>query len=459
MNKKMNELKCDVVRINGMTCTSCEVIIERKLKKIRGVEKVNVNHHSGVCKIYTHPNTTLSREEIQQLIADNGYTVESLESQPTAESIAPKRKWAEIGVALCIVFALYLLFKALGVFSVSTTINQSIGYGAVFVIGLVAAVSTCIAVVGGLLLSVTAQYTASHPHASGWQKFKPHLLFNTGRLISYFVLGGVIGVLGKVIAPSPRFTGVLTIAISIVMIFLAIDILKVFKTKRFIPRMPKWMSHKIHTVAEYDRPWTPFILGALTFFLPCGFTQSMQLYALTTGSFLRGGLIMFIFALGTLPTLLGLGMVSSVVTGKMARYFLTVSGVVVLLLGVYNLSNGFVLAGVSIENVFQTEQSRSVGGNVELKDGKQIIAMDVDGYDYVPAHFTLQKGVPVEWHINASQAEGCAQVMTIPKLGVSEYLSTTEETVITFTPKENGSLPFMCSMGMSRGVFTIVDAQ
>ncbi|NCP77121.1 sulfite exporter TauE/SafE family protein [bacterium] len=41
--------------------------------------------------------------------------------------------------------------------------------------------------------------------------------------------------------------------------------------------------------------------GALTFFLPCGFTLAMQAYAITTGSFITGALTMMAFALGTAP--------------------------------------------------------------------------------------------------------------------------------------------------------------
>ncbi|MDR2416217.1 MAG: sulfite exporter TauE/SafE family protein [Candidatus Peribacteria bacterium] len=39
----------------------------------------------------------------------------------------------------------------------------------------------------------------------------------------------------------------------------------------------------------------------MTFFVPCGFTFAMQLYAMQTGSFLSGGVVMLLFAVGTLP--------------------------------------------------------------------------------------------------------------------------------------------------------------
>jgi len=48
---------------------------------------------------------------------------------------------------------------------------------------------------------------------------------------------------------------------------------------------------------------TPLIIGIGTFFLPCGFTQSMQFAALSSGSFYQGLMIMGAFSLGTFPML------------------------------------------------------------------------------------------------------------------------------------------------------------
>lgn len=458
-----SKLTYDKLCINGMTCTSCEVIIERKLKQLPGVEKVQVNHSTGECRIYSQPDTILHLSEIQQLITDKGYTAslwqETNPQRISEPTISRKRHWAEIGAMFLIVFALYSVLKSTGVFSLSSSIDNSFSLGAVFVIGLVAATSTCIAVVGGLVLSVSSKHNETNPNASGWQKFRPHLLFNVGRLISYFVLGGLIGLVGKALTPSPQFTGWMTVGIAVVMVLLGLDILKLFKTKKFIPRMPKWLSHKIHNLSENDRPWTPLILGGLTFFLPCGFTQSMQLYALTTGSFWKGGLTMLVFALGTLPALVGIGMVSSFAKGTVSRYFLKFSGVMVLLLGVYNLNNGLTLTGVDAAAWFESTSSvaQADTASIQVVGGKQVVKMAVNGMRYEPATLTVAQNIPVEWHIDGSTAQGCAAFITSSKLNIAEALSPTEETIINFTPQELGTVSFTCSMGMTRGQFIVVE--
>ncbi len=440
------------IRIRGMTCTSCEIIIERKLKQLPGVKRVKVNHATGWCDIEHTATVTLYSKDVRAALSEHGY---SLWSDQTA-STQPKQPhhWREFGVALLILFVFYKLLQTLGIFSLSTSVDASINLGAIFVIGLVAAVSTCTALVSGLILSVSAKYNEAHQATTKWQRLKPHLLFNLGRLVSYFVLGGVIGLIGQAITLSPRFTGFLTVVVSIVMILLGIDILKLFEGQRFIPKMPKWFSQKMYELAESDKPWVPFVLGGLTFFLPCGFTQSMQLYALTTGSFWQGGLTMFVFALGTLPALLGVGMVASLAKGKFARYFLKFSGAMVLVLGFYNFNNGLALADIHPTDWFSSG-TVATAQSATVTNGKQVINMAVNGIAYTPAAFTIKQGVPVEWHVDGTNAQGCASVLNVSSLGITKQLAAGDN-VITFTPTETGTINFTCSMGMARGSFNVI---
>lgn len=457
--RNTTHLQCDRVQINGMTCTSCEVIIERKLKKLSGVQEVEVKHATGACAIYTSPNTTLKLSDIQRAIASDGYTVTlaistDRSTRHAVSGTAPQRtNWKELGGILIVVLAMAALLKSWNIGTFSPTVGQSLSLGAVFLIGLIASTTTCAAIVGGLVLSAAAKYNELHPTASSWQKLRPHLLFNIGRIVSYVVLGGVIGVIGQAIAPSPRLTGVLTIFIAVIMLLLGVDMLKLFQSARWIPRMPKLWSHWIHTLAESDKPWVPLALGGLTFFLPCGFTQSVQLYALTTGSFWQGALTMGVFALGTMPALMGIGAISSVAKGNSMRHFMKFAGVVVLLLGVLNVSAGFTLLGVT----FGTREGADAAVAAERVGEKQIVTTTVAGYKYSPEVSTIQKGVPVEWHVDGERAQGCALSMAIPALGISEQLSRSEETVIEFTPTRTGTLAFTCSMGMTSGQFNVIE--
>ncbi|MFA6475679.1 MAG: sulfite exporter TauE/SafE family protein [Patescibacteria group bacterium] len=450
-------LTTDRIRVRGTTCTSCEIIIEREFKKLNGVKRVKVNHANGWCEIEHDATIPLYKSELKALLEKHGYSLWSDKSVQVKQS--QQHHWREFGVALLILFVVYKILQFLGVFSISTTVDASINLGTIFVIGLVAAMSTCSALMSGIILSVSAKFNDTHQAATKWQKLQPHLLFNLGRLLSYFILGGVVGLIGKAITPSPQFSGWLMMGISIVMILLGIDILKLFEGKKFIPTMPKWFSEKMYNLTNSDKSWMPLALGALTFFLPCGFTQSMQLYALTTGSFWQGGITMLVFALGTMPALIGVGMVASFAKGTFARYFLKFSGAMVLILGLYNFNNGLALADIQIPDWFSFSSNTTASAStadVNIVGGKQVVNMAVDGISYAPASITLKQGVPVEWHIDGSNASGCAQTIMIPSLNITKQLSAGTDNVITFTPTTTGKIGFSCPMGMARGSFTVV---
>ena len=214
--------------------------------------------------------------------------------------------------------------------------------------------------------------------------------------------------------------------------------------------MPKSLAHKIYGLKEKDNKGTAFIIGGLTFFLPCGFTQSLQLYVLAQGQAWSGGVIMLVFALGTLPALFSVSVLASFVKDNWQRYFVKFAGVLIIILGILNISRGLALTGwqnVSLSS--NDQQSIEIKDpNVQIVNGRQIVKMKVIGYKYEPANFTITAGLPVDWQIDGSKASGCARIITIPGLKRTEMLSDEIKT-ITFTPTLVGRMPFSCTMGMT----------
>lgn len=439
-----------------MHCASCEIMVERKFKQIEGIEKVDVNNATGNATIYFSKTPQL--RELQDAVRENGYKVSLSHVRPNAEQQVAhrntKKDYAEIGAVFLIIVALYLGLNQFNLIPKSLGISDNMSYGFVFLIGLVAAVSTCIAVTGGLLLAVASKYNEQNPSLNGYQKFKPHIYFNIGRVLSYTLLGGAVGALGSVLTISSRVTGVMTIFVSLIMLILGFQLLNLFPgLRRFQPKMPKFLAHKIHDMTDSQRKGAPFMLGASTFFLPCGFTQALQLYILSQGSFTVGALTMLAFSLGTLPALVSLGAISSFIKGAFQKRFLRFAGATVVLLGLFNINNGLALTGsnISIASIFSSSNSAAVSteAQAQIIGGKQIVSMKITDLSYSPHKFTVVQGVPVEWHIDGTEAQGCAQVITVPKLGITEYLPRTGEKVITFVPKEVGTIPFSCTMGMT----------
>lgn len=460
-HKQLKKLK---LKIHGMHCSSCEFLVEQKFKKIPGVEKVHVSHHNGKAELYCSADPNMN--ELGNVVKSDGYRVSPWDNHhQAAHPETHKNTWKDYSQMGGIVFVIVSVYYTLRQFDLLPTIaiSEHMSYGVIFLIGLFAAVSTCIAVVGGLLLAVAEKFNESHPELSGIQKFRPHAYFNVGRIVGYTGFGATIGGLGSVISLSPQANGYLTILVSIVMLLLGFQLLHLFPwLRRFSPKMPKFVGHKIHDLSGKESKGASFMLGAFTFFLPCGFTQALQLYALASGDWKVGALTMLIFSLGTLPALISLSAITSFVKGTFQRHFLKFAGVLVVLLAIFNINNGLALAGINVDLASVFKNNRSVGSDSvlmsQIVDGKQIVEMTVNGYSYSPSKFTVISGVPVEWRIDGRNAVGCGQVLVMPTLGISKYLSLGGVTTIMFTPAEAGTIPFNCSMGMmTRGAaFTVV---
>jgi sulfite exporter TauE/SafE len=363
------------------------------------------------------------------------------------------RDYAEIGAAFVLVVGDLLVLNELDFLPQRFAVSDDMSYALVFVIGLVASISTCIAVTGGLLVAVAAKYNEASGNLTSIQRLKPHIYFNAGRVVSYTLFGGAIGLLGSALTLSPEINGILTIAASAVMILLGLQMLNLFPSlTRFMPTMPKAFSHRVHDLAEGETKGGAFVLGAATFFLPCGFTQALQLYVLAKASFATGALTMLAFSLGTLPALLSLSALSSFATGAFQRHFLKFAGVAVVVLGFLNIQSGLTLTAVGTENSTPTvagikQASPAIEPPVPIVDGKQVVDMKIVGYRYEPNRFAVVQGIPVEWRIDASQAAGCGRIILAPKAGVRRLLPH-GTTVIAFTPQEPGDIVFNCAMGM-----------
>lgn len=367
--------------------------------------------------------------------------------------------YLQIGATFFGIVVIYLMIKSSGWAGADIGSYDSASYGLVFVMGLVAAVSSCMAITGGLLISVSSEWAKNHPEMTGWQKFRPLLHFNIGRLFFYGLLGGLVGWIGSALKLSSGTSATVTLIAGLVMLFLGLHLLQLIPSRasRLIPKMPQAFARRIRDFEKHEHPMAPFLLGGATFFLPCGFTQALQLYALSTGSFKTGALTLFVFALGTLPALLSFSALTSFMRGTFKKYFLRVAGALVILIALLNIKAGVVLSGLDVKAWLPSPAGQET--NVESIGDKQIARMTVNGLEYVPANFTVKKGVPVEWRIDGQQAGGCGRYIVMPQANIQQPLLADGPTIITFTPEKTGRMYFSCPMGMTTpwAAFTVVD--
>jgi len=385
-----------VYPIIGMHCRSCELLIEDELKKLPGVKRAEVNHKKGLATVYSHQS--LLEADVFQAVEKAGYTcgVDKIESGRLFTSNT--KAYRELGLAALIGLGLFLLAKGLGIFNLGANLSGNYGsLSVVFLVGLTAGVSTCMALVGGIVLGASAKFSQKHPEASGIAKFKPHLFFNLGRIISYIIFGALIGFLGSVFQLSSTLLGILTIGVGLVMLLLGTQLIDMFPVLNKVSiTLPKSVSRFFGIRNRSDKEYShknSWLLGALTFFLPCGFTQAMQLYSISTGNPAVGALTMGIFALGTAPGLLGVGGLASAIKGPSMRLFFKTAGIVVIALSLFNIKNGTNLIGL------YPSPSRAVAKisdpNVKIIDGIQVVRMRQVATGYIPNKLTIKKDLPV----------------------------------------------------------------
>jgi sulfite exporter TauE/SafE/plastocyanin domain-containing protein/copper chaperone CopZ len=439
----MNNIK---IPIQGMHCASCEILIGDELKKIHNVKKVDISHKTGEAKVYFDGKEP-KKEDLTKAISEAGYKI-GIDQKAKLLSDNPA-DYKNLFKAVLILTTLYYVAKFFGLTSLNIADPQGGGVAVALLVGLIAGVSTCMALVGGLILSLSARYAELHPEATPYQKFRPHLYFNFGRIGGYALLGGLIGMIGSSLKPSASVLGLMTILIGAVMLFFGLKLIEIFPVLQnkgiTLPSSVARLFGVSSNVKEYSHKGA-IIAGALTFFVPCGFTQAMQLYAVSTGSFAKGMIIMGLFAIGTAPGLLGIGGITAVFKGKKARLSYVTAGLLVILLGWTNIANGTRLIS----------PSNGTGVEIESTGDEQIVYMTESGRGYSPTVFTVEKGKQVKWVINATSVFSCASTVVVPKFGIN-YSLKQGENIIRFTPNELGEIPFSCSMGMYTGKFIVVD--
>jgi len=357
-----------------------------------------------------------------------------------------------------LVLLIGLLMTRLGLFHSNFAVNGSIGFLSAMAIGLVAASSSCMAVSGGLLLATAAKFNEQRAkNGRAGSRLAPVTLFVFGRVISYAAFGGLIGMIGKNISVSPFASGAITVIAALVMLALGLDMLKLLPKwiKKLIPSIPAFISRRVMNADSSMHPAAPFFLGAGTFFLPCGFTQALQLYALSSGNFAAGALVMGAFALGTVPSLVALGWFAGSWKGKSGRFFFHLAGAAVIVLGIMNFGNGYNLMGLPV--LTYNGGAASDSASAASYDGQtQTISMSIGASGYSPNSFTLRAGEPTRWTVDATNASGCQMAIVSSSLGINKSLSTGENVIEFTAPIEPGTYQFSCPMGMYRGQFNVV---
>jgi len=465
-------------RIDGMYCAHCQKTIEKVLKNTAGVKDAAVNYHTGTA-VVSYDSAIIDFDKISSLLEELGY--KTLEEQGNA--VFQSKTILRIVGMLVVILALFMLMRTFGTSKLAAAFplaKEGMGYGMLLIIGLFTSVH-CIAMCGGINLSQTLLKDREREvgeSASGtYSMLLPSILYNGGRLFSYTAAGVLVGALGSVITLSGHFQGVVQLIAGVFMVIMGINMLGLFPfLRRFIPRMPANLQESLNSLfakksGEQKTGRGPFVVGFLNGFMPCGPLQAMQLYALSTGSPIRGGISMFLFCVGTIPMMFALGAASGALSGALSsalsgakgrvfsRRVMQIGALLVTALGLVMFSNGWSLSGFSSplgKMTFRRPAPAQNGASMPvIQNNVQIVNSTLQPNRY-PA-IIVRQGIPVRWTINAppGSINGCNNRMIIREYGI-QHTFKQGGNVIEFTPAKAGRFRYSCWMAMIHSTITVL---
>lgn len=356
---KSSDISETFLSIDDMSCVNCENVIEKGLNKVDGILKVDASFNTG--KVYVkYNNKKVDDKKITKVVADLGYSVNSIKkNRQNQEKVSGKVSEKASGTksnlwliaVICAFIIFFVIIKNTVGFNYLPKIQQNAGYGMLFVIGLLTSIH-CVIMCGGINISVCSKYAEDKSKKSSAKSSA--LLYNIGRVISYTVIGGIVGAIGSSISFNKNIQAIVIGISGILMLIIAINMLGIFPfLKKLNFALPKFLRRKItNKIETKKRSKTPFIVGLLNGIMPCGPLQMMQIYALGTGSIIKGALSMFFFSLGTVPLMLTVGTTSSWLNKKFGDKMLKLSGILVCILSLFVISRAVNMAGISIDSIF-----------------------------------------------------------------------------------------------------------
>ena len=432
--------KQTIWHIFGMYCPHCEQTILKAVNGLDGLTSVQADYRKGTLTA-EWDSTILPEKVLTEHIAAAGYTV-----QPQSGKLMPAQRLLRIAAVTALlagVFALLALTPLRAMLSAFPTAREGMSLGALFAVGFMTSLH-CVAMCGGINLSQSAGAAQA-----GTKVSRANLLYNGGRLISYTVVGGIVGAIGSVFRLSIPVQAAIQILAAVFMVLMSLRLLDVDALRGRFPALPGGLRNRLMRHGAHSS----FYIGLLSGLMPCGPLQAMQLYALSTGSWQTGALSMLCFCLGTTPLMLGFGLVSGALNRRFARPMRIISGVLVMVMGMSMMINGLSLAGVPLRPLSgNTANTAGTGEKVQLVQSE----LDWQGYPDI----TVRAGVPVRWVIHADEEKitGCNNEMVIPALDLRVSLSPGDN-IVEFTVNEPGIIPYTCWMGMLNGSITVVEAE
>lgn len=429
------------ITIVWMDCISCETVLHDALEAVPTIKVLTLSHKTGKMDIeYKNPQDL---NKLESILKANNYSMldekQAKKLQEQKEQSANWEKRIEQIVSGIGILTILWIFTKLDLMQYIGDYGPNMWFGVAFLVGLVACGSSCLAITGGIVVS----YTESLEHKTPAQLWRIQALFHAGRIGAFVGLGALLWYLGKGLSISPTINGIIMWLVACILVYVGMQILGIVPNITSLGfHLPKGVEK---TIKKLQHPNYAPVVWFLTFFLPCGFTQSMQLFAMQSGSASQWAMILWAYALGTLPLLLWLGMSAGYFKEKLAS-FNKIVAVLLIFFWLLTLSNAYKL--IDVQEITSSAVFNKANA-IEKISRKHL------GNTLEPKAIALKKNTNYEITINPERnGLGCKGSIRLPD---GSMKAITKWNPITFQYKSDSStrLSLTCPMGSAHGTMVV----
>jgi len=229
---------------------------------------------------------------------------------------------------------------------------MNLDFFSAFIIGLLGS-GHCIAMCGGITTMLTSalpneksdinlQIPVNNQKPHQPSKFALVFCYNFGRILSYSLIGAIVGFTGSIAAKNiglplaglKIFSAIFVILLGL---YLGQWLLWLNRIETIGKKLWQHISPLASNVIPVNTPLKALGLGAIWGWLPCGLVYSTLTWALASSDIINGASIMFFFGIGTLPALLTLSVgFSSIKTALVNPTLRKVIALILISYGIYS---------------------------------------------------------------------------------------------------------------------------
>ena len=190
----------------------------------------------------------------------------------------------------------------------------------------------------------------------------PHLFYNAGRITTYSIVGGLMGLTGSfagIVQTIEKFQNITMACIGVLMIIMGLASSGWFSFSRrgkngsgqnsFFSAIGSAVSRMISFISETHTAGSFYAMGMATGFIPCGLLYTAYIAAAGAGAdstsqtegFLKGMLMLLLFGVGTAPALFLIGRIAALKSEWIRKRFYRISSLFMIIIGALLIYRSF----------------------------------------------------------------------------------------------------------------------